>query len=241
MPGMKYLAPFASALALALVGCGGSQATPAPAPVAHADDHDHDHDHDLGHRFEHADDWVKVFEGPERDRWQKPAELVKLLAIQPGMTAVDLGAGTGYFMPYLSKAVGPTGKLLALDVEPDMVHHMAERASREGYGNVEARQVPYDDPDLAEASVDRILIVDTWHHIADRKVYAGKLARALKPGGSVWVVDFTRESKVGPPVEHRIAPDVVAGELAAGGLATEVMPATAEPLDNQYIVVARKR
>jgi len=161
--------------------------------------------------------------------------------VKPGMTVVDLGAGTGYFMPHLARAIGKGGKLIALDVEADMVRHLKERAAKEGHANVEARLVPFDDPQLADASVDRILIVNTWHHIPDRNAYCAKLARALEPKGSIWVVDFTMDSDIGPPVEHRLPAETVVAELAAAGLDAKVIPAAAEALDKQYVVAAWPR
>jgi SAM-dependent methyltransferase len=191
----------------------------------------------LVHRFERAEDWKDRFEGPDRDAWQKPEHVVQLLAIAPGMTVADLGTGTGYFVPHLSRAVGPTGKVLALDIEPDMVRYVAERARREALGNVEARACAADDPSLADGSVARILIVDTWHHIPARGAYAKKLEKALAPGGFVMVIDFTRRSPHGPPVRHRITAEQVIRELAEGGLAAEQVDSE---LSDQYVVVGRR-
>ena len=191
----------------------------------------------MPHRFEHADRWAKVFDDPARDAWQRPAQVVALLQIAPGMTVADIGAGTGYFLPYLSRAVGPTGKVLGLDVEADMVRHMKDRASREGLANVTAAQVAPDDPGLPAGAVDRVLIVDTWHHIGAREAYVKKLAAGLRPGGFVTVVDFTLESDKGPPREHRIPADVVMKELASAGLAARVVQ---ETLPDQYIVVGER-
>lgn len=209
--------------------------------------HHHEHHHHHGghgghgdplvHRFEKAEDWAKEFDGPERDAWQKPSEVVALLQITPGMTVADVGAGTGYFMPHLSRAVGPSGKVLSLDIEPDMVRYMRERAQREKLDNVEPRVVMTDDPQLAKGSVDRVLIVDTWHHIDGRRAYAAKLGEALKPGGMVVVVDFTQEAQHGPPKEHRLPPEKVAEELAAAGLTTEIAK---ESLPDQYVVLGKK-
>jgi ubiquinone/menaquinone biosynthesis C-methylase UbiE len=159
------------------------------------------------------------------------------MKIAPGMTVADLGAGTGYFLAHLSRAVGPTGAVLALDVEPDMVRYMTERAAKEGLANVRAQRVPFDDPGLAPGSVDRILVVDTWHHIADRERYSAKLHAALRAGGAVLVVDFTQETRRGPPKEHRIRAEQVAAELRAGGMAAEI---AVEDLPDQYIVVGRR-
>jgi len=194
--------------------------------------------HGLGHKFTRAEDFVKSFDDPSRDEWQKPNEVTARLELEPGMTVADIGAGTGYFEPYLSRGVGLGGKVLALDVEPDMVRYLGERAKREGLGNVTPKQVAFDDPGLAPESVDRILIVNTWHHIADRERYAAKLAAALAKGGRVVIVDYTKDSPSGPPLRERIPPEQVAKELAVGGLDPEIV---VESLPRQYIVVGKVR
>jgi SAM-dependent methyltransferase len=191
-----------------------------------------------GHRFEDARRWAEEFDDPSRDAWQKPELVVAAMEIAPGMTVADIGAGTGYFEPHLSRAVGPSGKVLALDVEPDMVRHLSDRAARGRLANVEARLVASDDPGLPAASVDRVLLVDTWHHIAERAAYASRLAAALKPGGKVLVVDFRRDARHGPPPEHRMAPEEVARELSAGGLAAHV---TDIGLPEQFTVTGTRR
>lgn len=219
-------------LTLAALGCGSSQPKPQPASA------DHHHAHGaMPHRFEHADEWAKVFDDPARDAWQKPAHVVALMKVEEGSTVADLGAGTGYFLAHLSRAVGDKGKVLALDVEPDMVRYMKERAAREKLANVEPRTIAGDDPQLEDASVDRILIVDTWHHIPERRAYAKKLASALRPKGQVFVVDFTKDSERGPPKHHRLAPEQVIEELASAGL---VAKAIEEELPDQYVVVATR-
>ena len=190
------------------------------------------------HRFEHAEQWAKDFDDPKRDAWQKPDDVVSAMRLAPGMVVADIGAGTGYFEPHLSRAVGTNGRVLALDVEPDMVAHLRERVSREHLENVDVRQVAPDDPGLALGSLDRVLIVDTWHHIGNRKAYASRLASALKAGGEVIVVDFRRDASRGPPPEHRIAPEEVASELSAAGLDARTVDAG---LPEQYVVVASRR
>jgi ubiquinone/menaquinone biosynthesis C-methylase UbiE len=189
-----------------------------------------------GHRFEKADEWAPRFDNPERDAWQRPDLVVKHMSLSEGMVVADVGAGTGYFLPHLSRAVGTSGKVLGLDIEPDMVRYMTERARREGLANVEARVVQTDDPTLAPASVDRVLIVDTWHHIGERTAYARKLAAGLKPAGEVYIVDFTMETRRGPPPAHRLTSASVIAELEAAGLTAELVAAD---LPDQYIVVAR--
>ena len=247
---------FRSFLILSLVtACGGGAApapkpapapaaAPAPAPAAPAAETatsgapaDHQ-PHELGHHFTNAEEWSKRFDNPERDAWQKPAEVIAAMKIQPGMTVADIGAGTGYFMNYLSDAVGPKGTVLELDIEPDMVRFLGERAKKNNLTNVKAQQVKVDDPVLAAGSVDRILIVDTWHHIPNRGAYAAKLAAALRPGGAVYVVDFPLDAPMGPPPPHRLAPATVTSELKAGGLTVTQLP---EDLPNQYIIEGRKQ
>lgn len=213
---------------MALVAaCGGAQ----PAPTADAHAHAHG---PLVHRFENAEKWAREFDDPKRDEWQHPKEVIAAMGITSGMTVADVGAGTGYFEPWLSRAVGENGTVLALDVEADMVRYLGERAVREKLSNVRASQVALDDPKLPPAGVDRVLIVDTWHHIADRAPYAAKLRSGLKPGGKVFVVDFTLEAKHGPPPHHRVGAKQVLRELAAAGLTANVVAS----LPEQYIVAA---
>jgi ubiquinone/menaquinone biosynthesis C-methylase UbiE len=200
--------------------------------------HEEDHSHEpMVHRFENADQWAKEFDDPSRDAWQRPQAVVETMEIRPGMTVADIGAGTGYFEPWLSRAVAESGTVLALDIEPDMIRYLKERAAREHLANVRPGLVPMDDPKLPAGGVDRILIVDTWHHIADREAYAGKLRAGLKAGAKAFVVDFKLDAKHGPPPHHRLAPEQVVRELAAGGLSAQIAATT---LPEQYIVVGAR-
>lgn len=226
---------------LFVLGCASSTPPPAPTPVtspphAHAD-HRH-HAAGVHHGFEDAEKWAAVFDDPARDAWQRPDEVVALLSLKPGMTVADVGAGTGYFVGRLSAAVGPAGTVIATDVEPNMVRYLEDRAKRDGWTNVRAVQSAPADPTLGAATADRILIVDVWHHLADRVAYARKLAAALRPGGTIAIVDFTLETERGPPKAHRLAADAIIAELAQAGLAAEVVP---EQLPDQYVIIARAR
>jgi ubiquinone/menaquinone biosynthesis C-methylase UbiE len=190
------------------------------------------------HDFTDAEAFAELFDDPERDAWQRPDEVIALMQLRPGMIVADLGAGTGYFLSHLSRAVGPEGRVLALDVEPNMVEHMRARVAREGLANVEVRLVQADDPGLSDGAVQRILVINTWHHIANRADYAHKLARSLDAessgGGAVVVVDFTAESPHGPPPPARLAPEVVVSELQ-GALHPHLLE---EELPYQYVVLA---
>lgn len=215
----------------ALYGCSGkSTAKPAESP-------DHDHRAHHHHRFDDAASWSKVFDDPARDEWQRPAAVITAMAIAPGMTIADVGAGTGYFEPHLSKATGPSGKVFAVDVEADMVRWTGERAKREGLANVEAILGAPGDPKLAPSSIDRVLVVDTWHHIEDRAAYAKKLAAALRPGGIVFVVDFTKESPHGPPAQARLTPEQISADLRGAGLDAKKIEVS---LPYQYMIGASR-
>lgn len=212
----------ACALCLFTAGCGAPAAPPHNPHGAHHASHA-DGASPLVHRFERAADWAPIFDDPARDEWQRPADVVTALDVTPGMTVADVGAGTGYFVPWLSRAVGPAGAVLAVDVEPDMVRHVEARARREGLSNVRAQLGSPRDPGLAPASVDRVLVVDTWHHVPDRRAFAAKLRAALRPGGKILIVDFRPDARRGPPAHHRLDPAEIARDLEAAGLAARVL------------------
>ncbi len=175
---------------------------------------------------------------PEGDVWQKPDDVVSLLQLWPGNVVAELGAGTGHLEPLLAKAVGATGRVLALDVEPHVVTSLKRRVKKEGLANVTVRQVAASDPGLADGSVDRLLVVNTWHHLPERTQVAAAANRALRPGGFVVVVDFTAESPEGPPAHARLAPATVIAELRAAGFSARTV---AENLPFQYVVIGQKQ
>ena len=240
--GLRRRVPFflTTFFAAALVACSTPGTSPDGPHAAPADPEEHAEHHEQGHvhRFENPEDWVEQWNSPDRDEWQKPEEVVGLLEIEPGMRVVDLGTGTGYFVPHLSEAVGPEGSVLATDVEPRMVDYVATKTAEQGLTNVETRTVPADSPDLQPASADRVLVVNTWHHIDDREAYAARLAEGLRPGGVVAVVDYDPQGLGGPPRATRVDPKTIVDELEAGGLEAEIAQ---ESLPHQYVVIARKR
>src|SRR5436309_2696741 len=180
-----------------------------------------------------------VFEGPSRDAWQKPAELVAALGLHPGMTVADLGAGTGYFSRHLSAAVGPEGTVLAVDTEPNMVARLRERAEAERTVNVVPILASADNPRLPAHATDLVLIVDTFHHIDDRLTYLRGLRRCLRPGGRVAVIDWQKHAlPVGPPPEHKLAHEQVVEEMETAGYALIGEPGL---LPYQYFLVFRPR
>jgi len=191
------------------------------------------------HPFDDIEHWKAVFDDPARDEWQKPAELVKALAIRPGMAVADLGAGTGYFSRRLSAAVGPDGTVFAVEPEPKLLAYLRERAEREKTANVVPVLASLDDPRLPPRAVDLVLVVDTFHHIDGRIAYFRALQRALRPGGRVAVVDWhKRPLPVGPEPAHKLAREQVVDEMRAAGYALVAEP---DVLPYQYVLVFAPR
>jgi predicted methyltransferase len=208
------------ALALFLAGLQLAGAGMATTPVTQTQPEEHPGSHDatVHHSFEDAERWSKTFDDPQRDTWQKPAEVVKTLELKAGMVAADLGAGTGYFSRFLSDAVSPGGMVLSIDVEPSMVQHLGERARREKLRNLVPVLALPADPFLPTGRVDRVLIVDTYHHIDSRLEYFSRMRQAMASGGKVAIVDFQkRPLPVGPPPEHKLEPAFVVQEMEQAG------------------------
>ncbi|MEQ1570259.1 MAG: methyltransferase domain-containing protein [Myxococcota bacterium] len=208
--------------------------------AATAGAHEPEHDHaTVQHRFDDAAKWAAVFDDPARDAWQKPAELVAALEITPGSTVADLGAGTGYFEPHLARAVGPDGVVLAIDIEPNLIAHLTERAATEQTPGVRPRLTDPSSAGLERKEADLVLIVDTYHHIDAREDYFRAARAGVARGGRLVVVDFRTEVEipVGPPPEHRLAPERVRSELEAAGWTYD---ASLDLLPYQYVLVFRR-
>ena len=210
--------------AAALVCIAGIFAAPAPAQTPHTHQHS----------FSDAEKWAHVFDDPERDAWQKPHEVIRALALKPDARVADLGAGTGYFSARLANML-QKGLVYAVDIEPDMVRFLSERAKREGLRNMVAVAGIPDNPRLPE-KVDLILLVDVYHHIEDRARYFRRLSASLRPGGRIAVIDFTLDSPEGPPRAARVAPEKVKAEMQAAG---HVLAAEHRFLPYQYFLVFR--
>jgi ubiquinone/menaquinone biosynthesis C-methylase UbiE len=185
--------------------------------------------------FADVEYWKKILDDPQRDTWQRPAEVVKALGLTPGMTVADLGAGTGYFMPYLAAAVGDGGTVYEVEVEPNLVVYLRERAERTEAANVVPVLTSRERPRLPGTGVDLILIADTFHHLDDRRAYLGRLRRALKSSGRIAILDwFKRPLPKGPPPEHKIAREQVIEEMTAAGYRLVEEPRI---LEYQYLLI----
>jgi SAM-dependent methyltransferase len=188
------------------------------------------------HGFAGAEQWARHFDDPARDGWQKPHEVIRALELTPDAVVADIGAGTGYFAVRLARMT-PRGRVYAVDIEPDMVRYLTERARREKLANLQAILGSPADPKLP-SKVDQLLIVDTYHHIDDREQYFRLLRGYLKPGGEVAIIDFTRDSPIGPPAGMRIDSRRVREEMERAGY---VSVAEHQFLPHQYFLVFRPR
>jgi predicted methyltransferase len=184
------------------------------------------------HSFGGAEHWAQVFDDPARDEWQKPHQVIQALNLAPGSVVADIGSGTGYFSIRLAHFV-PKGRVYGVDIEPDMVKYLAERAKRDGLANITAVAGRPDDPRLP-AKADVVMMVDVFHHIADRGQYFRKLRDSLKPGGRLAIIDYKMDSPMGPPPSERISPDGVKAELRAAGYA---LAKEHDFLPNQYFLI----
>lgn len=166
-------------------------------------------------KFDNPEDWAKVWDNPERDKWQKPQEVITALKIKPEDRVADIGAGTGYFTFRIARSY-PKVTIYAADVEPDMIKYLKEKAKQGSFANVVAVEIPAREPLLPE-KVNLVIVVNTYHHIDDRIQYFKKLKDSLLPDGRLAIVDFTEASPMGPPAEHRISKDKVKAELDEAG------------------------
>jgi arsenite methyltransferase len=179
--------------------------------------------------------YIAHLEDPKRDAYQKPDEVIKALNIKEGEVIADIGAGSGYFTVHLARAVGEAGRVYAVDVSPDMIVHLNRRVRDLNVRNVVTMLSAPDDPLLADASVDRFFICDTWHHINGHAKYLALLKRMLKPGGQVIMVDFKKaKTPVGPPMEVRIDRGDLVREMEANGFQ---LAAEHTLLEYQYFLV----
>jgi ubiquinone/menaquinone biosynthesis C-methylase UbiE len=150
-----------------------------------------------------------AFEEPGRDRWQQPERVVETLDLEPGAVVADVGAGGGYFTFRLAEAVGPTGKVLAVDVDAGLLEYVAAEAARRGLANVETVLAAETDPRIPEP-VDLLFTCNTVHHFADRSAYFRDARRYLRPGAKVAIIDYVNKHRSAPP-------EVLEREMTAAG------------------------
>jgi ubiquinone/menaquinone biosynthesis C-methylase UbiE len=179
-----------------------------------------------------------VLEGPDRDAWQRPDEVMDALRIGDGSRVADLGAGSGWFTVRLARRVGPNGVVYAEDIQRQMIDAISRRVARENLANVTTVLGEANDPKLP-TPVDAVLIVEAYHEMDQPVVLLKNVARYLRPGGRIGIVEFTREGGgPGPAMEDRVAPEQVIQNAAAAGL---VLESRENFLRYQYMLIFTQR
>ncbi|MEM8890642.1 MAG: class I SAM-dependent methyltransferase [Bacteroidota bacterium] len=240
---MKYKFLTLSMLLALSIGCNPSQQK-QEQDQEHSKGKEHAHGghqhHGGANEYMHqasVDELVKRFESEERNAYQKPDEVLKFLGDLSGKKIIDIGAGSGYFSVRLAEL---GAKVIAADVDDEFQAYIKKRIEDNGLEElgIELRKIPYDSPSLEKGEVDMVLIVNTYHHIEDRLPYFKQVLEGIAEGGELVIIDFfKRDTPVGPPLNHKIAKDVVVKELKEAGF-TEIEENT-ELLEYQYILRAK--
>lgn len=186
-----------------------------------------------------AEEWIKTLDGPVRVAGMKIDEVVSALKLEPGQTVADIGAGSGLLEAPLARAVGPKGRVYAVEIDAGFFPEIQKRAAAAHVTNVETVLGKFTDPALPIKSIDLALFHDVIHHVEQRAAYLKTLAGYLAPSGRIAVVDF--EGGKGP---HRDQPELevtreqLVGWMRAAGL-TQVEDVKMFP-DKYFLVFAKR-
>ena len=188
---------------------------------------------------------VQILEGEGRELYQKPDEVIRNMELAKGDVVCEIGAGTGYFTPYLSRAVGDQGKVYAEDPQPEFLDAVREKARAQGLDNVMVVLGTYTDTNLADGSCDVAFVLDTYHHFEWPKPMLDAMAADLKPGGRMIIVDWFRRPN---PLFERWGVDATKHvRLDRDGVIREIeghgwkLADTRAFLDHQYFLVFTRR
>lgn len=168
---------------------------------------------------------VMSFEGAawlereEREELEKPEVVLQAMELREGMTVAEIGAGTGFFSRRIAKAVGPTGKVYAQDIQPEMLELLKEYSAKEGITNIIPVLGTETDPKLPLRKIDRVLLVDVYHEFQKPEPMLAALRKVLAPGGTVTVVEYRLEGESASHinVKHRMSTEQVLAEWGEGG------------------------
>lgn len=177
-------------------------------------------------------------ERPSREAEERTDLLIQNLPLEPGAVAADIGAGTGYFSLPMAQRVGADGRVLAVDIQPEMLAIIAERAEAENVGNISTILATETDPRLPADTVDLALLVDAYHEFSyPREVMQG-VVFGLKPGGRVVLIEYRGEDPRVPIKRlHKMTARQAIAEMEAVGLVWEE---NLDFLPQQHFLVFRK-
>jgi len=164
--------------------------------------------------------WQAMFETEGREVFARRREIIAALDIRPGMTVVDVGAGTGAFTALFSQVVGVNGTVIAQDISPEFVRGIELRARREKLANVRTVQGGAKDARLPPTSADLVFVCDTYHHFEYPQAMLASLHAALKPGGRLVVIDYEKipgRSSAWVMGHVRVGRETVVAEIEAAG------------------------
>lgn len=161
----------------------------------------------------HAD-WLTR---PERVQEEQPDRLVRALRIPKGATVVDLGAGVGYFTWRLARAVGSDGRVIATDIQPEMLEMLAANMRKRGVGNVTTVLAKDDDPGLPSGNVDLVLMVDVYHELSRPQLNLERIRTALSTGGRLVLVEYRDEPQIPIHPLHKMSVAQVRAEVEPAG------------------------
>lgn len=145
------------------------------------------HYHDPDYR-----QWQAVFESPGREIYRYRQQIVESMQLEPGMHVADVGAGTGFLSLLMAERVGEQGKVYAVDIAQNFVDNIRDRARQQGLYQVTGVVNREDDVALTEASIDKALICDTYHHFEYPRSMMISLHKALRKEGEVIIIDFRK-------------------------------------------------
>ena len=187
--------------------------------------------------FAEVEKYIAFLDRPDRAAWQRPDDVVTALGLQGDETVFDLGAGSGYFSFRLARAV-PRGKVVAADLEPEMIRHIHHKATEEGVTNLVAVIIKADDPQVP-SEADLVFVCDVLHHVQDRAGWLKKAVSEMKPGARFVLIEF-KEGKLpeGPPESAKITRKQLLELVTQAGLALEAEKADLLPY--QVFLVFRK-
>ena len=171
--------------------------------------------HDLK-PFKEVEKYIEFLERPDRRRWQKPDEVVSVLGLRGDETVVDLGAGSGYFTFRFAKAL-PRGRVVALDVQPEMARHIHHKAMSEDVSNVEVQVADPNAPKLPPGA-DVVFICDVLHHVQQRSQWLKSLHAQMRSGSRLVLVEF-KAGKLpeGPPEAIKVPKAVLVALVQEAG------------------------